>query len=358
MALKRQGLSQRRKAVGFTQESLAEHLGVERSTVVRWEAGETKPLPAMRPRMARALQVSVDQLTELLTEPENAAPAPARSADAEMTIPMLLPEIPSKMLPGQVELEDLIPQVAETVEVLRQALRSAGVVAEDVDAMLLAGRSSPVPLGTAALGHSCTVDADPQGTPGADPQGTPGFAPAAAHPVDAGTAWVDVESDITEPAGAAVARRPSLIAVPLDTEPAAVQPRRTRFTRLAAAGVLLLVFAGGTAAVPFLTSHNHPLPPATGTTSAPAVAAANPAPGSGSVHSENPAAAVLPVPVTEPADVRGAEAVPAPHPIQRSKRAPSRPKPPAATTRPALPRNPAIPPEAYAWVAKGLAHRG
>ncbi|MDQ5856568.1 MAG: helix-turn-helix domain-containing protein, partial [Actinomycetota bacterium] len=72
MALRRQGLAQRRKAVGLTQEALAQRLGVERSTVVRWEAGDTEPLPSIRPNVAHALQVSLDQLAELLTEDQNA----------------------------------------------------------------------------------------------------------------------------------------------------------------------------------------------------------------------------------------------------------------------------------------------
>ncbi|MGH3864973.1 MAG: helix-turn-helix transcriptional regulator [Pseudonocardiaceae bacterium] len=37
----RQRLPARRKAVGLTQEQLAERLGAERSTVLRWEGGET-----------------------------------------------------------------------------------------------------------------------------------------------------------------------------------------------------------------------------------------------------------------------------------------------------------------------------
>lgn len=77
MALRRHGLSQRRKAVGFTQESFAERLGVERSTVVRWEAGDTEPLPWIRPKMAEALHVSIDRFDQLITtEPEHANAAP------------------------------------------------------------------------------------------------------------------------------------------------------------------------------------------------------------------------------------------------------------------------------------------
>ena len=66
MPAKRQRFAARRKAVGFSQEQLAERLRVERSTVARWEAGETEPQPWIRPRLARALQLSLDQLEHLL----------------------------------------------------------------------------------------------------------------------------------------------------------------------------------------------------------------------------------------------------------------------------------------------------
>lgn len=68
MASRRQRFAARRKAVGYSQEQLAERVGVERSTVVRWEAGESEPQPWLRPKIARTLQVSLEQLDELLAE--------------------------------------------------------------------------------------------------------------------------------------------------------------------------------------------------------------------------------------------------------------------------------------------------
>lgn len=67
MAQRRQRLAQRRKLLGFSQEKLAHAVGVERSTVVRWELGETEPRPWQRPKLAGALEISLDDLESLLT---------------------------------------------------------------------------------------------------------------------------------------------------------------------------------------------------------------------------------------------------------------------------------------------------
>jgi transcriptional regulator with XRE-family HTH domain len=77
MQMKRTRFAARRKAVGFSQDQLAERLKVDRSTVARWESGETQPQPWARPRLARAFQVSLEQLEELLAE------ASAASSDAD-----------------------------------------------------------------------------------------------------------------------------------------------------------------------------------------------------------------------------------------------------------------------------------
>ncbi|MFG2056880.1 helix-turn-helix transcriptional regulator [Micromonospora sp. NPDC048930] len=73
MALKRHRLCQRRKALGYSQERLAELLDVERSTVVRWENAETDPQPWHRTRIAAALGVTLGQLDDMLVDVSVAA---------------------------------------------------------------------------------------------------------------------------------------------------------------------------------------------------------------------------------------------------------------------------------------------
>ncbi|HMC09361.1 MAG TPA: helix-turn-helix transcriptional regulator [Actinomycetota bacterium] len=88
MAVKRHRLAARRRALGFTQEALAERLGVDASTVRRWESGEiaSGPHPWIRPKLAQYLQVSGEELDELLTEGDslraNGAVGPAEHKDS------------------------------------------------------------------------------------------------------------------------------------------------------------------------------------------------------------------------------------------------------------------------------------
>ncbi|MGY5307829.1 helix-turn-helix transcriptional regulator [Nocardia gipuzkoensis] len=73
----RRSFAQRRKALGFTQESLAARVNVERSTVVRWEAGKSEPLAWLWPKLAVALKVTPEQLTDLLAADAMLSDAPA-----------------------------------------------------------------------------------------------------------------------------------------------------------------------------------------------------------------------------------------------------------------------------------------
>lgn len=65
---RRRALAERREVVGHTQETLAEFIGVETTTVGRWERGESFPQPWSRPRLVAALDVSAEQLDTMLAE--------------------------------------------------------------------------------------------------------------------------------------------------------------------------------------------------------------------------------------------------------------------------------------------------
>jgi DNA-binding XRE family transcriptional regulator len=66
MFVKRRSFAQTRRAAGYTQESLAEYLGVDRTTVARWESGEYSPQPWLRPKIAKAFGLSLRELSELV----------------------------------------------------------------------------------------------------------------------------------------------------------------------------------------------------------------------------------------------------------------------------------------------------
>lgn len=67
---RRRALAQRRRVRGYSQEMFADAVGVDRTTVARWEVGDTEPQPWHRPQLARALGVSLDELNALLVMPD------------------------------------------------------------------------------------------------------------------------------------------------------------------------------------------------------------------------------------------------------------------------------------------------
>lgn len=73
---RRAALASVRKAAGHTQEGVAAALHVDRSTVIRWEAGEHAPLPYLRPKLARLLGVSQEQLRNLIDDDSDNRPGP------------------------------------------------------------------------------------------------------------------------------------------------------------------------------------------------------------------------------------------------------------------------------------------
>ena len=129
---KRQRLAQRRKAMGLTQEQLAGQLGVERTTVVRWERGETQPLPWLRPRLAKALGVSADRLEELLAG--DGAPASPQGRTAAV------PQQPPAAI------ADFTGRAAE-LEALTRMLDQAGADAPGAEVISAIGGTRPETAG-------------------------------------------------------------------------------------------------------------------------------------------------------------------------------------------------------------------
>ena len=57
-------ITERRNTMGLTQSDLAEKLGVERSTVAKWESGAAAPRAVTLLRLAKILQCPAEELFE------------------------------------------------------------------------------------------------------------------------------------------------------------------------------------------------------------------------------------------------------------------------------------------------------
>jgi transcriptional regulator with XRE-family HTH domain len=113
-AAKRRGLARRRKALGLTQEALASLLDVEPSTVVRWERGETEPLPQIRPKLAETLRVSAERLDNLL-------------AGTGLSVPELA-AVPHQLPAAVVGFTGRVAELEALTELLHDAAAAPGTV--------------------------------------------------------------------------------------------------------------------------------------------------------------------------------------------------------------------------------------
>jgi transcriptional regulator with XRE-family HTH domain len=68
------GLAKRRRTLGYSQERLAELIGVDRTTVGRWETGRAVPQPYQRSALASALCIGLRDLDVIFHSPSDAAP--------------------------------------------------------------------------------------------------------------------------------------------------------------------------------------------------------------------------------------------------------------------------------------------
>ncbi|SDF93534.1 Helix-turn-helix [Lentzea fradiae] len=74
----------RRLQLYFTQEGLAEEVDVDTRTVQRWEAGERKPQPWKRSKLAKVLRVTRQQLDSMIDWVPSGARTPDVTADWEV----------------------------------------------------------------------------------------------------------------------------------------------------------------------------------------------------------------------------------------------------------------------------------
>jgi molecular chaperone DnaK len=157
----------RRDEHGF--EVMGRPEGIERLGGVDFDAG-------VLAHVDRALDGAVSGLDE---DDEAAVQAVARlraecveakevlSRDVDVAIPVVLPHRATTVRLTRAEFEAMIrPALGETITALRGALRSAGVSADEVHAVLLVGGSSRIPLVaqmvSAELGRPIVVDAHPK----------------------------------------------------------------------------------------------------------------------------------------------------------------------------------------------------
>lgn len=67
MSSRRARLAEARRTAGYSQEGLADQLGIDRTTVQRWESGDSEPQPLQRANLAAALGLTGEALAEVLS---------------------------------------------------------------------------------------------------------------------------------------------------------------------------------------------------------------------------------------------------------------------------------------------------
>ena len=157
----------RRTQDGF--ESLGQPEGIERLGGIDFDA-------AVFAHVRRSLGHAMDELDEDDPATQNAVARlradsieakEALSSDTDASVPVLLPNIQTEVRITRAEFEAMIrPSLVDSIDALHRALRSADMEPENVNAVLLVGGSSRIPLVaqlvSAEIGRPVAVDAHPK----------------------------------------------------------------------------------------------------------------------------------------------------------------------------------------------------
>ncbi len=204
----------------------------------------------------------------------------ALSVDTDVTIPVALGGVRQRVRVTRAEFEEMIrPDLDRTIEALHRALESAAVDGTQLDAILLVGGSSRIPLVSqlisAEFGQAPAIDTDPKTTVAV---GAARFlAPAPVPSEDSPDTHFQLPAVPPE--------RPRLPTMLSSAEDSTAEPvrHRSRKAVLAAAALVLLLAVGAATALgaPKLTDELHQSAAAPGTTRS---AARPPAPGRSACH--------------------------------------------------------------------------
>ena len=129
MARRRDALAAHREALGFTQEALAQALGVELSTVGRWERGTLTPQPWRRPDLASALNLSLEELDAFLNPPRIVGDfSPATRRDVIIDAALLATAVVADRIAGKQS--DCAEPIAELVSPPKTLSGASALVAD------------------------------------------------------------------------------------------------------------------------------------------------------------------------------------------------------------------------------------
>jgi molecular chaperone DnaK (HSP70) len=186
----------------------------------------------------------------------------ALASDTDASIPVVLPSLQTEVRVTRGEFEESIrPSLTQSVGALRRALRSAGIEAHEVSAVLLVGGSSRIPLVAqlvgAELGRPIAVDAHPKHGVALGAAMTAAERAGAAAPAAAGAAGAPAGypgQAVTEPLEttrvAATDERPQPrrprvgMAPPVGDRPVE-EPRRRSLALVAALAAAAVLLVGG-----------------------------------------------------------------------------------------------------------------
>ncbi|TKV27826.1 Hsp70 family protein [Arthrobacter sp. NamB2] len=176
------------------------------------------------------------------------------SSDTETTVQVLLPNLQNDVRLVRSEFEEMIEeQVGESVDALRRVMRTAELEAADLDAILLIGGSSRIPLIaqtlSAELGRPIAIDADPKASISL---GAAFAAAALIEVIDDDSDEHPVQGLLPAVSGHPVRRRPAAAAF-VRAEPAAAvgaSHPRGRTVAIAAAAALLVTLTATAAQSP------------------------------------------------------------------------------------------------------------